>query len=172
MTAKFLRGFIDGSLSTLGVVIGASSGSATLVVAAAVGGTLANGFSNALSAFSAARTEEYAALRETERAMVAHDLSGTELEGYVRKRSMMAGIADAGGTVLGGALPIWPYVAFSSPSALWVSIGMVAGATAIVGVYTGRVARSNIVLSAAKMVVFAGVMAAAVYGVQRLIVPR
>ena len=37
MTGKFLRGFVDGSLSTLGIVIGASSATSAIIIVAALG---------------------------------------------------------------------------------------------------------------------------------------
>jgi predicted membrane protein (TIGR00267 family) len=172
MIGKFLRGFIDGSLSTLGIVIGASSGSAALVVAAAVGGSIANGFSNALSAFTASGSEEYQSIREIERAMVRRDLRGTELERGVSRRSTYAGLVDAAGTISGGAIPIWPYLVFDRSTALIVAIATVTATTGLVGLYMGRVSRQSILWSVVKMVVAAAVIAAAVFGVERLISPE
>ena len=53
-TRYIVRGLIDGSLSALGVVIGASgSADASVIIAAGLGGGIANGLSNILGAFTA-----------------------------------------------------------------------------------------------------------------------
>lgn len=171
MIAKFLRGFIDGSLATLGIVIGASSAAPSIIIAAAVGGTLANTLSNALSSLSATGAEQYGELRSVERAMVASDLSGTSLERAIGRRVVLGGVVDGAGTLVGGILPTLPYL-LDLPSPAFVAVGVVAGATGVVGLYMGKVAKRNLLFSAAKMVVFAGVIAAAVYFVQLLIVPE
>lgn len=171
MIPRFLRGFIDGSLSTLGVVIGASSGSASLIVAAAVGGTLANSLSNALGAFLASGAEEYGDLRDVERAMVTRDLRGTEQERRVTRTSLTAGFVDCAGTLAGGSVPIWPYLVASPETATAISVATVAGTTALVGVYLGRLARQSLIWAAVKMILFAAIMSVAVYLIQAAIVP-
>lgn len=70
MTGKFLRGFVDGSLSTLGIVINTSSATSAIIIAAALGGTLANGISNLLSAYTAEGVKQYKKLRGIEQAVV------------------------------------------------------------------------------------------------------
>ena len=50
-----IRGLIDGSLSTFGVVIGASGGDVSIIIAAGIGGGVANGISNILGALTAER---------------------------------------------------------------------------------------------------------------------
>ena len=90
MIGNFLRGYIDGSLSTLGIVVGASSAESPVIVAAAVGGTIANGIANILSASSAAKAEYHGELREVEKAMVDKNLSGTVIDKKIEKQSMFA----------------------------------------------------------------------------------
>jgi predicted membrane protein (TIGR00267 family) len=170
MIAKFLRGFIDGSLATLGIVIGASSATSSIIIAAAIGGTVANTLSNVLSAISATGAEEYGELRSVERAMVAHDMKGTSLERAIGRRAALGGVVDGIGTLAGGILPVLPYLLHLPHPAL-VAVGIVTGATGVVGLYMGRITKQNLFFSAAKMVVFAGVIAVAVYFVELLIVP-
>lgn len=172
MSAKLVRGLIDGSLSTLGIVIGASSASVSIIVAAAVGGAIANGFSNALSAFSAAGAEEHEALRDAERAMVTHSFRGTDIERSISRRTLTAGLMDALGSVAGGALPVIPFLVLPKGPATVSAVIAVMIATGAVGAYTGKLARRNLVISAVKMMVLASVIAAVVFAVQAVISPE
>ena len=171
MGGKLLRGFVDGALSTLGIVVGASSASPLLIVAAAAGGTLANGISNALGAFSAERADDYAELRRVEKAMVDREMKESMLEHSMHRRSMVAGGVDALGTISGGALPLIPYLVGSGSPALIASIALVIVSVSAVGLYLGKLSKRNLVFSACKMAVSGGVVAAVVYGIQWAIVP-
>ena len=171
MRSKLVRGLIDGSLSTLGIIIGASAAPQTVIVAAAVGGTVANGISNVLSAFSAEETDQYTELRKVEKAMVDRGLKDSELVRQIHKETIVAGIADGLGTLLGGALPIIPCLLLPFPQAMYLAIGLVVITVAVIGLYVGKLSRRNMVLSALKMAACAIGVAAMVYFIQLLIVP-
>ena len=172
MISNFLRGFIDGGLSTLGIVIGASSGSTALIIAGALGGALANGVSNILSALSAEEMKTYEELGEVEHAMVSRSMLGSAMERQLTRRSTMGAVTDGGATMIGGALPILPYL-FAEPStALPIAIGLVIAAVFLVGLVLGRVSKRSIFRSAVKMTILAGIVAGVVYVIQLLIVPN
>ncbi|MBC8426324.1 VIT1/CCC1 transporter family protein [bacterium] len=171
MNSRHLRGFVDGSLSTLGIVIGASSASSEIIMAAGIGGAFANGISNFLGAYSAAGVEEYAELREQERAMVTRDLTGSVLDRAIARRTAMAGLSDGVATIFGGALPIIPYLFLSTTQATVASAAIVMGATGVIGLYFGRISKRDIWLSAVKMALMAAVIAVAVFLVEQAIVP-
>jgi predicted membrane protein (TIGR00267 family) len=171
MTGKFLRGFIDGSLSTLGIVIGASSASNVIIIAAALGGTLANGISNLLSAFSAEGVEQYKELRKIEESMVSRELNGSELDRQVSKKTITIGAIDGLATIIGGGIPILPYLFLPTFKAMLVAIGVVIVVISVIGLYLGKLSKRNMIMSAFKMAVFCIVVAALVYLVQSLIVP-
>jgi predicted membrane protein (TIGR00267 family) len=168
---KLLRGFTDGSLATLGVVIGAYSGDRNLIIAAAVGGTLANGISNMLSAFSAEQAEQYMEMRNIEDAMVSRELKGSAIDRRIRRDTLIAGISDGLATVVGGSVPVLPYFFLPTSQAIFVALGLVISLIFFVGIYLGVVSRRNILFSALKMVIFVVVIAVAVYLIQSLIVP-
>jgi predicted membrane protein (TIGR00267 family) len=170
MTSKFLRGFIDGSLSTLGIVIGASSGLPSIIIAAAVGGTLANGISNMLSAISATRAEQYKELRDVEKAMVGKELKDSEPDRRIGKQTIIAGGVDGLATMIGGGIPIIPYLFLTGLQAILISTGLVVLAVFLIGIYLGKLSRKNILLSALKMTFFAVVVAAVVYLIQSFII--
>ena len=170
--SKFMRGFIDGALSTLGVVVGATAAPAQIIIAAAVGGTLANGISNVLSAFSAEGIQKYAELRGVERAMVARRLDGTARHRQITGITFRAGLVDGGATVLGGSIPIIPYLMAPPFQAMLIAIGLVLALALLLGVYLGHISRKNMALSALKMAAFAVLVAGLVYLIQNVIVPQ
>lgn len=170
MISNFLRGFVDGALSTLGIVVGASSAESEIILAAAVGGALANGISNALSAVSAAGAKQYKELRDVEKAMVTKELKGSELDRNIEKQTIFAGGADGLATIVGGAVPIVPYVFLSGLQAMSVSIGMVVFTVFFIGIYIGKLSKKNVLLSAFKMSIFGLVVAAVVYFIQSVII--
>jgi len=161
---------MDGSLSTVGIIIGASSASIPIIIAAGIGGTLANGISNTLSAFSAERTDKYQELRKVEDAMVDKELKGSLVERWMHKRTVVAGTVDGFATVIGGLLPIMPYLAGMKTHTMFVSIGMVIVSVSFVGIYLGKISRRNILISAMKMAVYAAIVAGIVYLTQSMIV--
>lgn len=170
MISKFMRGFTDGSLSTVGIVIGASSASIPIIIAAGVGGTLANGISNTLSAFSAERTDQYQELRDVENAMVDKELKGSMVERWMHKRTVIAGTVDGFATIVGGLLPVLPYLAGMKSHAIFVSIGLVIFSVSLVGIYLGKISRQNILVSATKMALYAAIVAGVIYLIQSVIV--
>jgi len=153
MIRYFIRGLIDGSLSTLGVVIGASIASPLIIISAAFGGALANGFSNILGAFSAEYAIRYREFRELERHMLKK-LRGTHLDAKTKKDIRKSGFLDGGATILGGIIPIMPFLLLAPAQALWVSITAVVILMLLVGIVIGRLSRESILWSVGKMVIF------------------
>jgi predicted membrane protein (TIGR00267 family) len=170
MIGNFLRGYIDGSLSTLGIVIGASSASSPIIIAAAVGGTLANGISNVLSAVSASEAEQHAHLRDVEKAMVNKELKGSEAERKIGRQSKIAGVVDGIATIIGGAFPIIPLLFLDGTRAIITSAALVIFLVFIIGIYLGKISKRNILFSAVKMAASAVMVALAVYFIQVVIV--
>lgn len=168
---KVFRGFIDGALSTLGIVIGASAASSSVIIAAGIGGAFANGISNVLSAFSAERVEQYNELRQIENAMVHKELKHSVVEDNIHRETLRAGIIDGLATIVGGALPIIPFFWLASESAVIVSSTVVVLAIFVIGMHLGRVSKRSMLLYGAKMAVFGLVVAVAVYFIQAQIVP-
>jgi predicted membrane protein (TIGR00267 family) len=168
---KFLRGFVDGALSTMGIVIGAYAATGPVVIAAAVGGALANSISNALSAYSSAEAEHYSEMRSIEDAMVSRELKGSSIERKMRRDTLIASASDGLATVVGGAIPILPYLFIKPPHATFLAAGLVVLMIFLIGIYLGKVSKRNIMFSAVKMAFFAIVIAVVVYFIQSAITP-
>mgnify|MGYP000076641159 CR=1 FL=1 len=171
MERHVVRGFIDGALSVLGVVIGASSAEVGIVISAGIGGGIANALSNAFGAFSAEMVEEEIKLSEVEKSMLS-DLRSTEIYREIRKRVMVRGIVDGVSTAFGSFLPIIPFIlamltGYSVNLALALSAGLTATSLFIVGVYYGMVSKKNILLSGTKMGLMGIVTAVATFVIER-----
>ncbi|MFW6102524.1 MAG: VIT1/CCC1 transporter family protein [Chloroflexota bacterium] len=159
------------ALSTLGIVIGASAAANPIIIAAGLGGTLANGIPNLLSAYSAEGVERYKELRRIEEAMVSKDMKVSEPERQVSKKAPKIGAVDGSATIIGGGIPILPYLFLPTFDAMPVAIGVVIAAVSVIGIYLGKLSKRNILLSASKMGVLCIAVAGVVYLIQSLIVP-
>lgn len=95
-TRYVVRGLIDGSLSTLGVVIGASGGETSIIIAAGIGGGIANGISNILGALTAERAiiEEEREKKEKSLLIGNGNLKGTHEYQYKLNKTMYSGTYD------------------------------------------------------------------------------
>jgi predicted membrane protein (TIGR00267 family) len=161
-TRYIVRGLIDGSLSALGVVIGASgSADASVIIAAGLGGGIANGLSNILGAFTA----EKASL---ERERIQKEKSLLKKNGYLKKsiiykkairETMICGLIDGISTTIGSALPVVPFFLFDIKTALYVAIGITITILFILGVFIGKISKENVIVSGIKMVAGALIVA-------------
>jgi predicted membrane protein (TIGR00267 family) len=169
-TRYIVRGLIDGSLSALGVVIGASgSADASVIIAAGLGGGIANGLSNILGAFTA----EKATL---ERERIQKEKSLLKKNGYLKKsiiykkairETMICGLIDGISTTIGSALPVVPFFLFDIKTALYVAIGITIAILFILGVFIGKISKENVVVSGIKMVIGALAVAVLCFMVER-----
>ena len=169
-TRYIVRGLIDGSLSALGVVIGASgSADASVIIAAGLGGGIANGLSNILGAFTA----EKATL---ERERIQKEKSLLKKNGYLKKsiiykkairETMICGLIDGISTTIGSALPVVPFFLFDIKTALYVAIGITVAILFILGVFIGKISKENVIVSGIKMVIGALAVAVLCFMVER-----
>lgn len=154
MIRLIIRGLVDGALSSLGVVIGASlAGNPAVALAAGFSGAAANGFSNVLAAFTAEKTADHLKLRKLEHQMLK-SLKGSSPEKNINKKVLKAGVMDGLFSIVGGVLPVIPFLFFNMQTALYVSIGLVTLLAASLGVYTSIISKENMILSIIKLVGF------------------
>ena len=163
-----LRGFIDGLLSSLGVVIGASTAiglgatnqATVIIVAAGIGGGVANGFSNILGAFVGEKLVKEKKLRKIEKAMLKKDgLQDTALDKRMEKRVLFSGLFDGLATIFGSLIPIFPFITgvffnLHTLTLLYVSIILSLTLFFVLGLYIGKISRENIIFSGLKLVAF------------------
>ena len=159
MRRYIFRGLIDGSLSTLGVVIGAQSADVGIIIAAGIGGGVANGLSNILGAFTAEKTETEIKIMKIQKAMVVGpELRKTAFYRDMQKATILSGIFDGIATIVGSVIPIIPFVVslfveIEKTVALISSIMLTMLLLFLIGGYLGKVSRTNVILSGIKMTV-------------------
>lgn len=168
MDRYFIRGFIDGLLSTLGVVIGASTAIGTgseievsrIIIAAGISGGIANGTSNILGAFMGEKVAAHKRFKEIEKAMLKEEaLRGTKVDEKAQNKVISSGILDGLATIGGAIIPVFPFILvaaliLSSMTALTVSIGLSLVVFFVLGVYIGKISKENIIFSGLKLVAF------------------
>mgnify|MGYP006278021103 CR=1 FL=1 len=168
MIRLIIRGLVDGALSSLGVVIGASlSNSTAVVLSAGLSGAVANGLSNIMAAFTAEKTSGYIALNNLEKKMLT-SLKGTEREKRIEKEVLRGGAYDGIASIIGGALPVIPFTFMPPSQAVYGSIALVALVAAFLGVYTSMHSKENMLASVVKMLVFTFVTAGICISIQFL----
>ncbi|KXA89392.1 hypothetical protein AKJ62_03235 [candidate division MSBL1 archaeon SCGC-AAA259D14] len=187
MDRYLIRGFIDGLLSTLGVVIGASiaitsGGTETvqagyiIIIASGLGGGIANGLSNVLGAFMGEKAAMYERYKKVEKAMLRDDvLKGTKVDERIQDKILTSGVADGLSTIGGAIIPIIPFLfvpifTLTPMFGLYLSILVSLVLFFVLGIYIGKVSKENIILSGLKMVAFGGATTVIV-GIISLILP-
>lgn len=173
MGRYLIRGFVDGLLSTLGIVIGASTAigsggeveASHIIIAAGVGGGIANGLSNILGAFVGEKAETYKKFEEVEEAMLKEEaLRGTKVDDRIQDKIISSGIVDGLATLGGAIIPVIPFFlilisAFSALTALYISIAASIAIFFALGVYIGKISKENVILSGLKVAAFGGATA-------------
>lgn len=163
-----VRGFIDGLLSTLGSVIGASAalnsnteaGAATIVLSAGIGAGVANGLSNVLAAFMGEKLVLGRRLEEMEKAILKEEvLRDSKVADEIHEKIARGGIIDGIATIFGALIPVLPFAFVSTGLitgifALYLSVAVSTITFFILGGYIGSIAKENMLLSGAKMAAF------------------
>ncbi|MFO8074215.1 MAG: VIT1/CCC1 transporter family protein [Polyangia bacterium] len=154
MIRLVIRGLVDGALSSLGVVIGASlSDDLQVILSAGFSGAVANGFSNVLAAFTAEKAGQYKNLVEVEKKML-RSLKGTDKEKGISKRVLKGGALDGVFSLLGGVVPIAPFFFLPLDSAVYAAVLLVALIAAFLGAYTARLSKESFFFGILKMIAF------------------
>ncbi len=159
MRRYIFRGLIDGSLSALGVVIGAQGASIGVIVAAGIGGGVANGLSNILGAFTAEKSEAERKLAEIQKAMIVYpELRKTELYRDMLKSTILSGVADGIATIVGSLIPVIPFALalffhINKTDALIMAVALTLTLLFAIGGYMGKISKSNLILSGFRMAV-------------------
>lgn len=177
MDRYFVRGLVDGSLSCLGVVIGASAAiglaapAKWIIISAGLGGGIANGLSNILGAYMAEKAVVYKRFEEVEKAMLKSKAVRDSEVGERRIRKIYSsGIMDGLATILGALLPVIPFFIIGANLALWASVGLTLGLLFVLGAYVGKISKENLMLSGIKMAAF-GAVAAVIAALIKMAMP-
>jgi len=156
------RGLIDGSLSTLGTVIGASiSGDPKVMIAAGLGGGMANAISNILGAFTAERADMMVQLSKYQKALVGSDVDLKKTKIYEKQKwkAQRNGIIDGISTFVGSMIPMAPFAVLGLHEGIFAAVMMTITLLFCLGIYLGKLSKENLIVAGSKMALF-GVAAA------------
>jgi len=170
-TRYIIRGLIDGSLSSLGVVIGASSGDVSTIIAAGIGGGVANGISNILGALTAERAVLEGKRSSQEKVLLkeAGSLKKTSFYKEALSKTAISGIGDGLSTAFGSIIPVIPFLVLDKQKAIIVAILITLSILFILGIFIGRISKENLIISGIKMV-FGGLIVALIcFGIEHII---
>ena len=147
-----ILGSVDGLLAVLGVVIGASSASVgdQFVVHAALGGAVALALTNGVGSYLAESAVEQGKLAMLSKPLL-RSLEGTHLEIVARRKIWTDSITHGGASFVGSIVPISPFL-FMQTHKLETSIVLSILTLAVLGVYSGRLARQNMLVHIVRMV--------------------
>ena len=170
MLNHFVRGIIDGLLSTLGVVIGASAADTAIILAAGIGGAVANGVSNCLGAFSSEEYKGQMQIQKIEDATLSKGVEHSIIGKEMKKERLKAGILDGGSTIIGGFIPVTPFIFLDSGQALLWSVLSTVVTLFILGAYIGKVSKKWILISGLKLMILGILTALLVHFIQHYLV--
>nr|WP_292460419.1 TIGR00267 family protein [Methanothermococcus sp.] len=150
-----IRGLIDGSLSSLGVVIGASSGDVSVIIAAGIGGGVANGISNILGALTAERAILEGIRSSQEKVLLKEEgsLKTTLFYKKALNKTAVSGIGDGLATTFGSVIPVIPFLFLRKDLAIIIAIIITLVILFGLGVFIGKISKENLAMSGLKMVV-------------------
>ncbi len=170
MLNHFVRGIIDGLLSTLGVVIGASTADKAIILAAGIGGAVANGVSNFLGAFSSEEYKGQLHIQKIESAMLSKGIEESVIGKNMKKEIVKAGLLDGGSTIIGGFIPVLPFIFLDPGQALLWSVLSTVLTLFVLGAYIGKVSKKWIILSGLKLMILGILTALLVHLIQYYLV--
>ena len=170
-TRYIIRGLIDGSLSSLGVIIGASGGDVSVIIAAGVGGGMANGISNILGALTAERAILEGRRASQEKALLkeAGSLKSTLFYKKALNKTAISGIGDGLSTAFGSIIPVIPFLVLRKDVAIIVAIVITLLILFGLGIFIGRISKENLAISGLKMVLGGLIVAVVSFMIEYLI---
>ena len=147
----------DGVVTILGIVLGSTllGGSDPRdIVAAGVGALIAMGISGASGTYMAEKAEQERRLREIEDAMLVKLVDSVIAEAR-EWAAVISAAVDAGAAVLAGLISLAPYLLsllnlISAGQAFTLSLTLSLGLLFSLGLFLGRVAKRNVIVSGLK----------------------
>ncbi len=147
----------DGVITILGIILGSTmlgGADSRHIIAAGVGALIAMGISGASGTYMAESAEQERKIKEIEEAMLVN-LEGSVIVKARRKAAVISALVDAGAAVVAGLIVLLPYLAaslhfISEQSAFYTSLIFSLGLLFVLGMFLGKVARDNILVSGIK----------------------
>ncbi|MCD6341323.1 MAG: VIT1/CCC1 transporter family protein [Thaumarchaeota archaeon] len=147
----------DGVITILGIILGSVllGGAATKQIAAAgIGAAIAMGISGVSGTYMTEMAEQERRIKEIEEAMLVK-LEGSVIVKARREAAIISAIVDSLSAILAGLIVLFPYFAsvlgyLTANAAFYLSMFISFGLLFSLGVFLGKVAKENIIISGIK----------------------
>ena len=153
----FISNGFDGTLTAIGVVVGAYLSGVSdgiTVVMIGLGAAIGLGTSGVWSVWEIERAEKQADLLRIEEAMLT-DLGETELKERQRSARVVNAVASGIGPIIGILLPLGPFLAhdvlFTLLEATIVAVGIGVTVLFVFGAYLGSISKQNWIVAGIRM---------------------
>lgn len=157
-----IQGSLVGILTVQGVIIAASVfGDTPFIINAALGGAVAFALSNCAGSYVTRIAKEYDKLSRLEKPLL-RSLDNTKIKKLTEKNVLVCSIAMGCASFIGSLIPILPFI-FLETRHLEVSIGLSITALALLGIYSGKILKQNILLHLIRIAGPGGVIILVVY---------
>jgi predicted membrane protein (TIGR00267 family) len=169
----FVIGAFDGSLTILGIVVGAAASGAgeaqkALVLTASVSAAIALAVSSAVGAFEAERVEKKLDIGTLERAMLTR--LSEEHKGAFRFAAYASALVHGVAPLIAALPPVVPFVLLPFQTAIPAAVLVTLAFLFLMGAYLGRIVRERIVYTGLRFIA-AGLATAAILWLLRGGVP-
>ena len=152
---NFIRGLMDGSLTTLGVII-ASLKTPEVLAVVGLGVAVANSLSNACGGYVSEKTERIKTHMKFEKAMlIDRGIAKTVHMTRAEKSSLIRGLWDSLGTFVGAMIPVTCVLLIQWP--LGIILGTVIPVILYIalGVWMSMLSKEHVIVSVMKTTMFA-----------------
>jgi predicted membrane protein (TIGR00267 family) len=151
----FVIGAFDGSLTVLGIILGASAVGAdeahkALILSASIGASVALAVSSAVGAYEAERVEKKLDMRTIERALLAR-LSEEHREAF-RFAALLSAFVHGIAPLIAALLPILPFAFLDVRTATVAAIVITLVILFALGAYLGNLVRERLVVTGLRFV--------------------
>ncbi len=164
-----ILGSFVGILTVQGVIISASVfGDTSFIINVALGGAVAFALANCAGSYVTKSAKECDKLSRLEKPLL-RSLDNTKIKKLTEKNVQISSLVIGGASFVGSLIPILPFI-FLETRNLEVSIGSSITALALLGIYSGKLLKQNILLHLVRMTVLGGVIILVIYILFRIII--
>jgi len=162
-----ILGSFVGILTVQGVIIGASVfGDTSFIINVALGGAVALALANCAGSYVTRSAKEYDKLSRLEKPLL-RSLDNTKIKKLTEKNVLVCSLAMGGASFIGSLIPILPFILLETR--LGVSIGSSITALALLGIYSGKLLKQNILFHLIRMAGLGGVIILVIYIIFQII---
>lgn len=150
----FLMNSFDGAMTTLGIIMGATTSrmvNPRVILGAGLGASVAMGISGFSGAYMTERAEREGTLRRLSRAML-HNLDRSIHARAMRVAIFWTALVDASSPMFVACLSMLPFLLavygiIDAATAIMVSVSVILVMLFLLGIYLGKICRENLVMS-------------------------